>query len=118
MHCVFGVSLQGVPGFLRHSRQTSLGVYKMLVQGNPLLKSGRGLKTVQFSSGSSERSFIASDRLQTSLMKACLLLSCFSLEFQSFSLALSCLVVAVQAECAGSVYRQQACDLSSSLHHT
>ena len=34
------------------------------------------------------------------------------------SLALSCLVVAVQAECAGSVCWQQACDLSSCLHHT
>ena len=38
------------------------------------------LKTVQFSSGLSEVSSIASNRLQISLMKACLLLSCFSLE--------------------------------------
>ena len=36
------------------------------------------LKTVHFSSGSSERSSIASNRLQISLMKACLLLFCFS----------------------------------------
>ena len=43
MPCVFWVSLQGVPGFLRHSRQTSLGVYELLVLGNPLLKSGRCL---------------------------------------------------------------------------
>ena len=42
------------------------------------------LKTVQFSSGSSERSSIASNRLLISLMKACLLLSCFSLETSSF----------------------------------
>ena len=38
MPCVFGVSLQGVPGFLHHSRQTSLGVYEILVLGNPLQK--------------------------------------------------------------------------------
>ena len=41
------------------------------------------LKTVQFSSGSSEVSSIASSRLQISLMKACLLLSCFTLETSS-----------------------------------
>ena len=33
----FGVSLQGVPGFL-HPRQTSLGVCEILVLGNSLLK--------------------------------------------------------------------------------
>ena len=43
MPCVFCVCLQGVPGFLRHSRQTSLGVCEILVLGNPLLKSGRCL---------------------------------------------------------------------------
>ena len=35
----FSVSLQGVPGFLCHSHQTSLGVCEILVLGNPLLKS-------------------------------------------------------------------------------
>ena len=40
------------------------------------------LKTVQIS-GSSEVSSTASNRLQISLMKACLLLSCFSLETSS-----------------------------------
>ena len=38
----FGVSLQGVPGFL-HSSQPSLGVCEILVLGNPLLKSGQCL---------------------------------------------------------------------------
>ena len=48
--------------------------------------------SVQFSSGSSERrSSIASNRLQISLMKAYLLLSCFSLETSSlFGTFLSC----------------------------
>ena len=32
------VSLQGVPGFLCRSHQTSLGVCEILVLGNPLLK--------------------------------------------------------------------------------
>ena len=41
------------------------------------------LKTVLFSSESSDRSSIASNWLQISLMKACLLLSCFSLETSS-----------------------------------
>ena len=41
--CVFGFSLQGVPGFLCHSYQTSLGVCELLVLGNPLLKSKRCL---------------------------------------------------------------------------
>ena len=41
------------------------------------------LKTVKFSSGSSERNSIASNRLEIALMKACLLLSCFSLETSS-----------------------------------
>ena len=36
---LLGVSLQGVPGFLRHSHQTSLGVCEILVLGNLLLKS-------------------------------------------------------------------------------
>ena len=49
------------------------------------------LKTVQLSSGSSERSSIASNRLHLSLMKACLLLSCFSLETSSlFGTVLPC----------------------------
>ena len=34
----FGVSLQGVPGFLCHSHQTNLGVCEILVLGNSLLK--------------------------------------------------------------------------------
>ena len=38
------------------------------------------LKTVQFSSGSSEWSSVASNRLQISLKKACFLRFCFSLE--------------------------------------
>ena len=41
------------------------------------------LKTVQFSSRSSEQSSIASNQLQILLMEACLLLSCFSLETSS-----------------------------------
>ena len=49
------------------------------------------LKTVQFSSRSSEVSSIASNRLQILLMKACLLLSCFSLETSSlFGTVLPC----------------------------
>ena len=42
MPCVFSVSLQ-VPGFLRHSHQTSLGVCEILVLRNPVLKSERCL---------------------------------------------------------------------------
>ena len=33
-----------VPGFLRHSHQTSLGVCEILVLGNPLLKSEQRLR--------------------------------------------------------------------------
>ena len=77
MPCVFRVSLQAVPGFLRHSCQISLGVYEILVLGESIAEEWMvSLKTVQFSSGSSEVSSIASNRLQISLMKACLLLSC------------------------------------------
>ena len=76
----WGVSLQGVPGFLCHSHQTSLGIYEILVLGNSLLKSEHCLKTVQLSSTSPELCSSASKRLQISLMNACLLLSCFSLE--------------------------------------
>ena len=40
------VALPGLfPGFLRHSRQTSLGVYEILVLGNPLLEWTVSLKT-------------------------------------------------------------------------
>ena len=76
----FGVSLQGVPGFLCNFRQTSLGVYQILALAEEWTVS---LKTVQFSSGSSEGSSIASNRLQILLMKASLLLSCFSMETSS-----------------------------------
>ena len=79
----FGVPLQGVPGFLRHSRQISLGVYETRDTGprESIVEEWTvSLKTVQFASGSSELGSIASNRMQISLMKACLLLSCFSLE--------------------------------------
>ena len=60
----------------------SLDVFVILV--NSILVSAEewtvSLKIVQFSPGSSERSYIASNRLQISLMKVCLLLSCFSLD--------------------------------------
>ena len=39
----FGVSLQGVSGFLCSSHQTNLGDCEILVLGNPLLKSERCL---------------------------------------------------------------------------
>ena len=67
----FGVSFQGVPGFLRHSHPTSLSVCEILVLENPLLKSEASLKIVQFSSRSSDLCSSASIRLQISLRKAC-----------------------------------------------
>ena len=43
MPYVFGVSLEGITGFLFHSHQTSLGASEILVLGSPLLKSDRCL---------------------------------------------------------------------------
>ena len=66
----FGVSLQGVPGFLRHSHQTSLGVCEILVLWESIAEEWMvSLKTLQFFSGSSERSSIASNRYITKTWK-------------------------------------------------
>ena len=78
MPCGFSVCLQGVPGFLRRSDETSLGVCEIL--GNPLLKSERCLWSLSVSSRASGLCSSASKRLQISFINACFLLSCFSLK--------------------------------------
>ena len=106
----FDVSLQGVPGFLCHSHQTNLGVCEILVQGNPLLKRKRCLWRL-----SSSHLHLIGCRDRWRALVSCCLVSAWR---HPISLAPSCLVVVVQAECAGWVCWEQACDMSNSLHHT
>ena len=90
----FGVSFQGVPEFFCHSHQKNLGVCEILVLGNPLLKSERCLWRLS----SSHLHFLncvpvhLNDyRDRWRMLTSCCLVS----------LAPSCLVVVIQAECAG-----------------
>ena len=116
--CVFGVSLQEVPGFLCHSHQTNPGVCEILVRGNPLLKSERcfwRLSRSHLHLLNCVPVHLNDCRYHWRMLASCCLVSVWR---HPISLALSCLVVVVQAECACWVCWQQACDLSNSLHHT
>ena len=112
-----GVSLQGVPGFLCHYHQTILGVWEILVLENPLVKSKRCLWRLS----SSHLHLLNCVPVHLNcyrdrwwMLASCCLVSAWK---HPISLAPTCLVVVVQAECTGWVCWQQACDLSNSLHH-
>ena len=97
----FGVSLQEVPGFLCHSHQTNLGVCEILVLGNPLLKSERCLS--RLSSSHLHLLNCVPVHLNGCRDRCRMLASCCPVSAwrHPLSLAPSCLVVVVQAECAG-----------------
>ena len=89
-----------------------------LVLGNPLLKSGRclwRLSSSRLDHLNGVPLHLIGCRYHWWRLPSCCLVSAWR---HPVSLALSCLVVTVQAECAGWVYWQQACALSSSLHQT
>ena len=113
MPCVFGVIFKESLDFF-----VILGkpVYKILVLGNPLLKSGRCLWRLSSSLLDHLNGVpfhLIGCRYQWWRLVSCFLVSAWR---HPVSLVLPCLVVALQAECAGSVCWQQASDLSSSLH--
>ena len=83
MPCAFGVFLQGP--WISSSFASNQSWYLRDIGTRESIAEEWmvSLKTVQFSSGSSERSSIACNRQQISLKEACLLLSYFSLATSS-----------------------------------